>query len=114
MAIDEFTRKQVETKLGEFCRERIPAHARDEIKLTYSFWRESVILYEERPAWDNPGEWTKMKIARIDFDQESRGWTLWAYDRNERSLFYFELHPKASLDEVIQEIDDDPTCIFWG
>lgn len=55
-----------------------------------------------------------MKIARIDFDQASRGWTLWAYDRNERSLFYPELEPNVSLDAVIQEIDEDPTCIFWG
>ena len=55
-----------------------------------------------------------MKVARMEFDQENRGWTLYAYDRNERSLFYPELRPNAALEEVIEEIDDDPTCIFWG
>lgn len=25
-----------------------------------------------------------------------------------------DLHPNATLDEVIHEIDDDPTGIFWG
>lgn len=67
-----------------------------------------------RNPTDDRAAWTKMKIARIDFDQASRGWTLWAYDRNERSLFYPELEPNVSLDAVIQEIDEDPTCIFWG
>ena len=52
-------------------------------------------LYEERP----------------EFDGESRGWTLWAYDRPRD---YIDLHPNATLDEVIDEIDDDPTGIFWG
>ncbi len=73
-----------------------------------------MILYEERPDWLDPSEWTKMKIARMDFDRESRGWTLWAYDRNDRPRDYIDLHPNATLDEVIDEIDDDPTGIFWG
>lgn len=112
MALDEFTRKAVDEKLGAFCEERIPPHIRGQIKLSYSFWKDSVILYEERPRWDEPSEWTKMKIARIDFDPESRGWTLWAYDRNDRPRFYIDLRSNVSLDEVIAEIDEDPTGIF--
>ncbi len=100
--------------LGEFCRTRVAPHARDRVKLSFSFWKDSVILYEERPDWLDPSEWTKMKIARIDFDRESHGWTLWAYDRNDRPRDYIDLHPNATLDEVIDEIDDDPTGIFWG
>ncbi len=114
MALDEFTRKLVKNKVGSFCENRIPPHARGQVKLTYSFWKDSVILYEERPRWDKPDEWTKMKIARMDFDPESRGWTLWAYDRNDRPRFYMDVRPNAPLDEVLQEIDEDPTSIFWG
>jgi len=114
MALDEFTRKQVEEKLGRFCESRIPPHVRGEIRLTFSFWKDSVILYEERPHWREPEVWTKMKIARMDFDEASRGWTLWAYDRNDRPLFYIDLDANVSLDDVLSEIDTDPTGIFWG
>ncbi len=114
MALDEFTRKTVEEKLGSFCENRVPPDARWEVKLSYRFWKNSVILYEEEVRGDNPEKWIKMKVARLDFDPESRGWTLWAYNSNERSMYYLNLPRDVSLDDAIAEIDEDPTGIFWG
>jgi hypothetical protein len=37
----------------------------------------------------------------------------WA-DRNSRWHSYDEIRILSSLDRILQEIDDDPTCIFWG
>jgi len=120
MAIDEFTEAAAEEKLDHFCENRIPPHAKEQVRMSWSFWRNSIILYEERKAYMDRSRWIKMKVARMDFDAETKGWTLWAYDRNSKPLYYPNLHPDvsvrstASLDEVIAEIDNDPTCIFFG
>lgn len=88
--------------------------------MSWSYWRDSIIIHEERYVPAKPNQWIKMKIARMDFDSESKGWTLWAYDRNDKPLYYPTLDPdislpaNASLDAVISEIDNDPTCIFFG
>jgi hypothetical protein len=114
MALDEFTRERTREMLDHYCRTEVPAHAQHQVRVTWRFWRDSVILYEERKLPWNPDCWSKMKIARMDFDAESKGWTLRAYDRNDRPFVYSELRPRSSLETVLQEIDEDPTCIFWG
>jgi len=117
MPIDEFTKESAKKQLDAFCDYRVPLEAREQVNLTYSFWHDSIILYEVRnvpfPSYDNPST-VHMKIARMDFNEETKGWTLWAYDKNEKPLPYLELERDVSLEMVIEEIDNDPTCIFWG
>jgi hypothetical protein len=119
MPHDEFTKRQAEDKLDHYCQNRVPPHARHQVRVTWRFWRDSIILYEERNLpWAD--RWTKMKIARLDFDTGTKRWTLWGYGRNSKPLSYPTLHPRvsvppnASLDDVITEIDNDPTGVFWG
>ncbi len=40
--------------------------------------------------------------------------TLYARDRNDRRLHYPYLDPALSVKPLLVELDDDPTCIFWG
>lgn len=44
----------------------------------------------------------------------SRHWTLYWADRNSRWHRYDDLEATPHLDELITEIDEDPTCIFFG
>jgi hypothetical protein len=116
MAIDEFTKEVVTRKLDNFIDEKIPPHAREQVNLTYSFWKDSVILYELRkvPFPRGSESIVKHKVARMDFNKNTKGWTLFAYDRNEKSLWYPDLDNDVSFEAVLEEIDEDPTCIFWG
>lgn len=41
-------------------------------------------------------------------------WTLYWRDRNLRLHVYDLLTPSDRIDDVLAEIDRDPTCIFWG
>ena len=41
-------------------------------------------------------------------------WTLYCTDRNSRWHLYWEYKPAKNLDELLEEIDEDPTGIFWG
>ena len=114
MPLPELTRRLVEQKLGEFCECRIPLDARDQVRLSFSFRGNSVTLFEERAPWRGEGEWSKKPIAQLRFDADKGEWRLYGADRNGKWHSYPDLEPTAKLEDVIAEIDADPTFIFWG
>lgn len=46
--------------------------------------------------------------------RRAKAWTLWWADRNERWDRYWDMDPTPDVDELLREIDEDPTGIFWG
>lgn len=99
--------------LTRFCEARIPAHARDQIKLLFKVRGNSITLYESRPYWRNPAVWTEMKIAQFRYDLQKQRWTLYCADRNDKWHPYGP-HPKIELGDLIREVDEDRSGIFWG
>ena len=61
-----------------------------------------------RAAVDSPAD----RSAALH--QASRTWTLYWRDRNLRFRRYGLIHPSANVSELIDEVDRDPTSIFWG
>jgi hypothetical protein len=41
-------------------------------------------------------------------------WTLYWRDRNLRFHLYEEVEPTSSIEDLLGEIERDPTAIFWG
>lgn len=103
-----------EEKLKSLCNEKVSPEVSDKLKITFGFWQDSALIYEERPVWGDPSRWTKMKIARMDFNADTKGWTLYAYDRNSKPFLYDFTEIDTTLDRLIKEVDEDPTGIFWG
>ena len=103
------------TKIRRFCDAHSPTHLRDEIRLEVTSRGNSITIADCRPLWQGaPGDWTRMNIAQLRYDPTSQHWTLYWADRNSRWHRYDDLEPTANLDDVLAEIDEDPTCIFWG
>ncbi len=44
----------------------------------------------------------------------SGGWTLWLVDRNNRWHEYTDVRPGAGFEELLAEVETDPTAVFWG
>ena len=59
-------------------------------------------------------EWTSFPIARLRYTAADKSWTLYWRDRNLRFHIYDLLAPSNRVDDLLNEIDRDPTCIFWG
>jgi DUF3024 family protein len=55
-----------------------------------------------------------VRIAQLRYDPTALAWTLYWADRNSRWHPYDDLEPTKDLDAVLREIDEDPTCIFFG
>lgn len=59
-------------------------------------------------------EWTRVPIARLRYTKTTRVWSLYWRDRNLRFHTYDVVSPTAVIEELLAEVDRDPTAIFWG
>jgi hypothetical protein len=116
MALPEPIRRSAEANVGHFCDRRVPAHLRDQMRLEFAVRGDAITIVERRPPWraDFGPEWSSMKIAQLRFDAGARVWTLWWPDRNGRWNLYPDVDPTPDMEELLHEVDADPTSIFWG
>ena len=115
MALPEFIKAIIEKKLGLFCNNRVPAHIRNKLNVSFETRANNVTIYENRAPWCSElTEWTKMKVAQIRYDEKTTLWRLYCCDRHEKWHQYEPLSAMKNLDLLINEIETDPTGIFWG
>jgi hypothetical protein len=103
-------------RVRRWCRQRVPGHLRDQIRVEYDAGRGQLTIVECRPPWRNDmgTEWTRFPIARLRYTTAARRWSLYWRDRNLRFHRYDQLPPSPHVNDLLQEIDHDPTAIFWG
>jgi hypothetical protein len=101
-------------RVKRFCAKKVPANLADEVRLEVTTRGQSVSIHERRPVWRGaPGEWTSMPVAQLRYDGDGE-WTLYFGDRNGEWVLYFDLDPKQPIDVLVNELQGDPTCLFWG
>jgi hypothetical protein len=114
MALPEFTRRLVESKLSSYCEQRVPLHVRDRVKLAFKIRGNCVTLFEQRPVYWEKSKWTEMPIAQFRFNPNRSLWTLYCADRNSKWHEYLPAAPTKDFDVLLVEVEKDPTGIFWG
>ncbi|UCF05395.1 MAG: DUF3024 domain-containing protein [bacterium] len=87
---------------------------RDKVRLKYKIRGNNVTLFEERPTFTDPSLWIDIKLAQFRFDPSNGQWSLYYADRNSRWHQYFGIESTRAFDTMLNEVDDDPTGIFWG
>jgi hypothetical protein len=103
-------------RVRRWCAERVPEHARHQVRVECELAPRHLTVLERRAPWrDDLGpEWTSFPIARLRYTVASKSWTLYWRDRHLRFHLYDLIEPSSSVDDLLAEIDRDPTCIFWG
>ncbi len=117
MAIPELVRRRAEKELDAFCERRVPAFARDQVRLEYEFRGNAVTVVERRVPWHPALEgqpWSRMPIAQFRYDFGSARWTLYWSDRNSRWHPDEDVDGTGDLSVLLAEVDKDPTGIYWG
>lgn len=96
--------------------QRIPEHVRDQIRLEVDVTDRTITILECRPPWrpDMGDEWTRFPVARLRYTKIRDEWSLYWRDRNSDFHEYDLIEPSPNLDDLLDEIDSDPTAIFWG
>ena len=84
MALPDVTKQRAKQRLTTFCKSRIPARVRHQVRLKYATRGDTVTLFEERPAFRDRTRWVRLQIAQFRFDTDHLKWSLdWA-DRKRR------------------------------
>jgi hypothetical protein len=114
MPLPEFTRKLIEVKLSQYCLNHIPEHARHNVRLVFNISENIVTLILARPYFRNPSKWAERSVAQIRFDSDMKTWQLYFIDRKNNWRPYDLIQPRADFDDLLKELDRDPTGVFWG
>ncbi|TSD93770.1 DUF3024 domain-containing protein [Skermania sp. ID1734] len=103
-------------RVQRWCRTRVPDHALHQVRVECDVAARHLTIVERRAPWhqDFGPDWTSFPIARLRFTAATKTWTLYWRDRHLRFHLY-DLHPaSAHVEALLDEIERDPTCIFWG
>ncbi len=103
-------------RVQRWCRARVPAHVRDQIRVEADVADRHVTIVECRPPWrdDGGGEWTRFPIARLRYGKATRLWSLYWRDRHSKFHAYDRVPATERVEDLLAEVDRDPTAIFWG
>lgn len=102
--------------IRHYCEQRVPPEALDEVRIEADVTDRVVTVVECRAPWreDDGAEWTRSAIARLRYTAKAKTWTLDWSDRNQRWHKYELIEPSGDVLAVLDELDRDPTGIFWG
>ena len=101
-------------RIRKYCRARVPPRLRHQARIEAAVRGNSVTIFDCRPPWHpNLTEWSKVRVAQLRYSASTHHWSLYWADRNGRWHRYDDLDP-GPVDNVLKEIEADPTCIFWG
>ena len=114
MALSELQRASIARQLDRYCAPDPRPEVRSQLRLGYEFGPSDVVLFEERPDFRNPAEWLRHDIAKFRWVARRKQWELFCQFRDLKWRGY-EPHPTAAtFEELLAEVEADPTCIFWG
>jgi len=114
MALTQLQEAQVSTLLSAYCQARVPARVRDQVRLGFRIEGHAVELLESRPSLDDSRVWHEQAIAKFRYGAAKGVWRLYCQFRDLKWHEY-KPHPSArSFAQLLDEVDRDPTGIFWG
>lgn len=94
----------------------LPERVSDQVRYELDVDARSVTILECRPPCeaDYGPEWTRFPIARLRYTAARKEWSIYWRDRNLKFRRYDLFESTSSIQAALDEIDGDPTCIFWG
>ncbi|WP_442929573.1 DUF3024 domain-containing protein [Micromonospora sp. WMMC250] len=103
-------------RVRRWCDQRIPERVRDQVRIVCEEAARHLTIVECRALWhdDSESEGTRLPVARLGYTRTTGTWTRYYRDRSLRFRRYDLMPPTANVGELLDEIDRDPTAIFWG
>jgi len=114
MPIPPIQKLLTEKLMQRYCDNKIPKELQDQINLKYVIKGNNITLVESRPFWKDESKWIDSKIAQIRFNNPEKTYTLYYADRNDKWHIYEFLEPSQNLEDLLTELDNDSTGIFFG
>ena len=115
MAISAFEIKRIEKIVGRFVESRRPAgDIRSQLDISFRLTGQSVEIFEIRPQWNDPTKKIEGSIARATFVKSRKIWKLYWMRADGKWHVYQPFPSSASLEKILEAIEQDPHGCFWG
>jgi len=114
MTFTDIDLQRIKNEVGGLCTKRTPAHLKDKLRFEYEIEKQSVIVFEIRPVWNNPDEITKLPMAKLKYVKSQKVWKLFWQRANMKWVKYEPNVSAKDLKELVQEIDNDFYGCFFG
>jgi hypothetical protein len=101
-------------RVERFCLTRIPTTLHDEVRLDVVVADGGIEIHEARPVFAGASAgWTTMPLARFAYEPDGT-YTLYSGNSDGGWDYYLDLEQNQILEVLIDEVDQDPTSVFWG
>ena len=115
MAIDIFQTLDVIEALENFIYKiRPPEEIRDQVDITYKIEDQSVIIFEQRPHWNKPGEIIESLIAKTTYVKTQKTWKVFWMQSDFKWHAYKPNPVVKTIKEFVDLVDEDKHSCFWG
>lgn len=101
-------------RIGRWCRERVPEHLWEQVRVEAEIADRHVTIIETRPPWDGQGGWTRFPIARLRYTKTTGQWSIYWRDRNLKFHEYTRKRPTKNVQSLLDYIGSHQDPIFWG
>jgi len=114
MAFAELELKRIEKIVGGFCRRRTLPQFAHELRIDYRIEGQSVVVYEDRPDWRDETKRMHNPFAKLRYVRTTGLWTLYWMRADLKWHAYTPASPSADLAKLIDVVDEDAYCAFFG
>ena len=103
-------------RVQRWCEARVPEHARHRVCGKCDVAARHLTILERRAPWrdDYGPEWSSFPIARLRYTATINTWILYWRDRHLKFHRYDMIDPAPQIEDLLTDIDRDPSAIFWG
>jgi len=74
----------------------------------------SIILFESFPHFQHRSKWQDHDVAKFRFYKSRQAWYLYCKFGDDKWHSYEPMPESPELVDLVNEVDRDPTHIFWG
>lgn len=115
MAFSENELREHEAALDAFLeKRRPPEHVRDQVDVDYRIEGQSIVIFERRALWTEPGRTVEVPIAKTTYVRTQDTWKVY-WQRRDRRWHGYEPQPEVdSLADFLAVVDADRHSCFWG
>lgn len=114
MSFTDVQLQRIKKEVGGLCTKRTPADLSDKLRCEYEVDKQSVIIYEVRPAWDQPSEVTRFPMAKLTYVISRKAWKLYWKRANMKWVAYEPKESSRNIGDLVKEIDNDEYGCFFG
>jgi len=114
MPLPPLVRQLVDAKLTRYCSDKVSSDLHDKLQVLHRVRGNSVTIYESRPMFNDQSRKVDTVVAQFRYDPKDSTWALYYADRNSKWHLYVDADPSSNLDDLLAEVEEDPTYILWG